>query len=100
MVKNLLGAMVIALLLAGPVYAQNNPPSGDEPQGQGTQGEHKPRHHRVPPKAAINACSGKSEGDACQFTTPRGKAISGMCHNTRDKKYFACRPKRGPEGQK
>ena len=32
-----------------------------------------------PPQEAINACSGKSTGDFCSFTSPRGDFISGTC---------------------
>lgn len=38
-----------------------------------------------PPQEAIDACSGKSEGDAVRFTTPRGKTVSGTCRDVRGK---------------
>jgi hypothetical protein len=35
--------------------------------------------HRPPPEA-LDACSGRSDGDACAFIAPRGDQISGACH--------------------
>ncbi|HBO68685.1 MAG TPA: hypothetical protein DD658_00385 [Deltaproteobacteria bacterium] len=36
-----------------------------------------------PPQEAIDACAGMSEGDAVQFTSPRGDAVSGICRDIR-----------------
>ncbi|MBF0486563.1 MAG: hypothetical protein HQK98_00240 [Nitrospirae bacterium] len=46
---------------------------------------------RVPPQAAIDACTGKSDGTACNMNTPGG-AVTATCAYTPDRKYFACRP--------
>jgi hypothetical protein len=32
-----------------------------------------------PPPEAIEACKGKTEGDAVEFTTPRGEKIKATC---------------------
>jgi Spy/CpxP family protein refolding chaperone len=37
-----------------------------------------------PPQKAIDACAGMSEGDAVQFTTPRGDTVSGICREIGD----------------
>jgi hypothetical protein len=50
---------------------------------------------KPPPQSAIDACSGKAEGDACQFQGPRGN-VPGDCGYSPDKKYFTCRPNRPP----
>lgn len=42
-----------------------------------------------PPQEAISACSGKSSGASCSFTTPRGK-ISGSCRSIQSN--VACVP--------
>jgi hypothetical protein len=33
----------------------------------------------APPQEALSACSGKSSGDLCSFTSPHGDVISGTC---------------------
>lgn len=33
----------------------------------------------MPPREAMDACSGKGTGDSCQFISPRGDAIEGSC---------------------
>lgn len=54
------------------------------------------RHHRKgghrggPPEAAINACSGKSVGDSCYFSTNRG-SVRGTCFSP-PHGGLACRP--------
>lgn len=59
-------------------------------QGQQNQGPGN-GPSRVPPESAISACSGKSEGTACQVTGPNGTK-QGVCAYTPDKKYYACKP--------
>lgn len=51
------------------------------------------REMREPPQEAITICEGKSEGDSCSVTSPRGDTLEGTCRNTPDNKYFACVPK-------
>ena len=43
-----------------------------------------------PPQEAVEACQGKSQGESCQFESPRG-AVSGICQNVQS--GFACVPK-------
>ena len=45
-----------------------------------------------PPQEALNACSGKSEGNSCSFVSPRGAGISGTCQMT-PSSSFACVPR-------
>jgi hypothetical protein len=45
--------------------------------GQSSQGL--PNQGGTPPQEAISACSGKSSGASCSFTSPHGDAISGTC---------------------
>lgn len=49
-------------------------------------------HERKPPEEAITTCEGKSNGESCSMTTPRGDTVEGICSNTPDNKYFACNP--------
>jgi protein CpxP len=54
------------------------------------------RHRQGPPQEAINACAGLIEGDAVQFTTPRGDAVSGTCRQIRGQLIAV--PAGGPPG--
>lgn len=47
---------------------------------------------RQPPAEAIAACTGLSSGSKCQFISPRGDAISGMCRSPAG--GLACVPER------
>lgn len=47
---------------------------------------------RQPPAEAITICKGKNSGESCSITTPKGDSINGMCEDTPDGKYFACKP--------
>lgn len=49
-----------------------------------------------PPQGAIDACSGKSEGDACSFLLPHGP-LNGECGETPDG-ITACMPEGSPPG--
>lgn len=46
----------------------------------------------TPPQEAINACSGKTDGSVCSFSTPQG-IINGVCH-TPPNSSLACVPGR------
>ncbi len=87
-----LGLMLGMLLLAGNACAEstldtNGSPTQGQQQNQGkAQGG-----SRIPPDSAISACSGKSEGTACEFIDPNGTK-QGVCAYTPDKKYYACKP--------
>ena len=50
-----------------------------------------------PPQEAIAACEGKSEGDSCEFTSPRDETISGTCRSIEEQ--LACVPEGGPRGR-
>ncbi len=52
--------------------------------------EQQPR--RIPPRAAIEACAGKTEDDPCSFVSSRGPR-EGVCKSGREN-IFACRPNR------
>lgn len=51
---------------------QSGPPDGGVPRGMGEPG-------RKPPPEALEACSDKDRDSACEFTSPRGDQISGVC---------------------
>ena len=74
MTRKILGIVLFLLLVVGAVYAQ--------------------QESRMPPQSAIDACTGKPEGTACEVSTPEGTK-AGDCAYTPDQKYFACRPERG-----
>jgi len=84
--KNLVAVVVLFLfLLVGSVYAQNST-NQNNLFPQGPQGGRRPRV----PQVMIDACTGKSEGAACEFSTSVGMR-SGICTTTMDKKYLVCR---------
>ena len=89
MIKKSLVAVVVLFLflLVGTVYAQNST-NQNSLSSQGQQGGRRPRV----PQVMIDACTGKSEGAACEFSTPGGMR-SGICTTTMDKKYLLCRLK-------
>jgi hypothetical protein len=68
------------------------PPSMKDGQGQSGQ-----QARKALPQEAIDACAGKSEGSVCQCGGPQGSG-TGTCGWTPDKKYFACKPSRMPQG--
>ncbi len=71
------GLVVVWLFLSPAVFeikAQTGPPLGG------------------PPQEATEACSGKVEGDSCEFNAPHGK-VSGVCENLQNR--LACRPDSG-----
>lgn len=50
----------------------------------------------TPPQEAVQACSGKAENDACNFTGKHNEAITGTCHKGPDGKgVLACAPAGG-----
>jgi len=79
--KNSIGAVLAVLFLASTSFAQES-----SEQGQG--GEHS---HRAPSQAAIDACSGKAVGDACEYTNSRGEDKTGACANTSDGQTLFCK---------
>ena len=90
--KSALGLILGLLLLAGNAFAENSPDNCSlPPQGQQQQQGRANGPSRTPPDSAISACSGKSEGTACEVTGPNGTK-QGVCAYTPDKKYYACKP--------
>jgi hypothetical protein len=67
--------------------------NANEPIEQPAAGERTPTGERPslegPPQAAIDACSGSSQGNICQFTAPRG-TITGTCQPVQTQ--LACMP--------
>jgi hypothetical protein len=70
---------------------QDQPPSGQAPQGQGGQG---PQDGGQPPQEAIDACSGLSQGAACTMDTLNG-TLTGSCMTVQTGQ-LACVPAGGP----
>lgn len=70
MSKFIIGMMLIFILLSGCVWAA---------QAEETNSPSQPQGRMKPPPEAIAACKEKSEGDAVQFTTPRGDMLKGIC---------------------
>jgi 4-amino-4-deoxy-L-arabinose transferase-like glycosyltransferase len=69
----------------------NQPPNaGTPPQqnpGQGQQGQ-----FQGPPPAALEACSGQTQGASCSFTTRNGNTIDGSCITPPNTTELACAP--------
>ena len=88
-----LAVVLIASLMAAPVFAESSGSEGREGgQGRGPGGR------RGPPPEAIDACSGKASGDACSFTGRRNEALEGTCATGRGGgDQIACRPANHPE---
>lgn len=62
-----------------------NQPAGNGAQGNGQQ----------PPQAAIDACSGLTQGSACSINTPNG-IVNGTCGTPPNSSQLACMPAGGP----
>lgn len=60
------------------------------------QGKGRPPRHGPPPAEAISVCAGQSEGATCSFVAPHGDKVNGVCENTPQGDYFACKPDRPP----
>jgi 4-amino-4-deoxy-L-arabinose transferase-like glycosyltransferase len=76
----------------------NTPPSGPQP-GQPTnpgtqpqQGQPQQGQFQGPPPAALEACSGQTQGSACSFTTQNGNTIEGSCITPPNISELACAP--------
>lgn len=75
--------VVALLMMSSIVFA-------DQGRDQDSQG----RGNRVPPESAISACEGKEDQASCTMEGRRGESVTGVCENTPDDKYFACKPSR------
>lgn len=76
----------------------NTPPSGPQP-GQPTNPGTQPQQRQPqqgqfqgPPPAALEACSGQTQGSACSFTTQNGNTIEGSCITPPNISELACAP--------
>jgi hypothetical protein len=74
---------------------QEQSPVGPAPQGQG-QGLGSQQGGGQPPQAAIDACTGLSQGAACTINNPNG-TITGFCLVVQSGQQ-ACVPAGGPPG--
>ncbi|HYL65901.1 MAG TPA: YHYH protein [Nitrosopumilaceae archaeon] len=76
----------------------SNGQTGQNSQGsqglpnQNVPNQNGPTQGHTPPQEAITACSGKSSGDLCSFTSPHGDMISGTCQ-TPPGNLLACIPR-------
>ncbi|MEO0367860.1 MAG: hypothetical protein AAF197_03635 [Pseudomonadota bacterium] len=53
----------------------------------------KRKKRRGPPPEAIEVCEGRTAGDVCDFTSPRGDLLSGVCFvPPKDGAVLACKP--------
>lgn len=66
--------------------------------GEGSSTGTTQQQRRAMRKERTAACANKSSGDACSFTNPAGKAVSGTCQATRKGK-LACRAHKATSGQ-
>ena len=93
-----------AVILTGfalSVTAQTNIPQapaggGLEVQGTASEGMRR-REHRPPPKAAVEACQGKTSGAVCSFSGQNGENRTGTCGappNDGGNHPLACHPDR------
>lgn len=87
-----------ALLLTGMLIATSISLTA---AAQSEDGEERQRgKRRGPPPEAIEACSNRSEGEACSFTGRRGD-MTGVCFAPpRDNAELACAPEGGPRGHR
>ena len=75
----------------------NAPQTGtqpDQPTNQQTQPQGNPGQGQFqgPPPAALEACSGQTQGSACSFTTQNGNTINGSCITPPNVSELACAP--------
>ena len=48
-------------------------------QNDDGHGSEKKKHHGPPPQEAIEACQAQSVGYTCEFMSPQGDVIEGVC---------------------
>ncbi|MFT5699233.1 MAG: hypothetical protein ACI8ZB_002090 [Desulforhopalus sp.] len=54
------------------------------PDSQPTK-KHNGDKHQSPPPEAYTACQGKNVGDVAEFVNPKGKTMSGICEQDKDR---------------
>lgn len=74
----------------GPPPGFSGGQGGRGPGGPGGGGQGRQQNH----EALAAACSGKSAGDDCSFTAPRGGSTSGQCVQAPQGNDLVCRPGR------
>lgn len=79
--------IAFSMLVMGGAWAQTE--SNEQDKGR-------PPRHGPPPAEALSICEGQSDGAACKFVTPHGDEVSGICENTPQGDFFACKPDRPP----
>jgi hypothetical protein len=72
-----------------PQEENNSAPNNTMPPGGNGMGQRPP-----PPAEAFAACSGRSQGTACAFVSPRGDAITGFCLTPPSQQGLICVPNR------
>ena len=72
---------------SGPQSGQPSNQRNQPQQGQPQQGQ-----FQGPPPAALEACSGQTQGSACSFTTQNGNTINGSCITPPNTSELACAP--------
>ncbi|HMV28108.1 MAG TPA: hypothetical protein PKE23_01900, partial [Anaerolineales bacterium] len=68
---------------------QPEQPTNQQTQPQGNPGQ---GQFQGPPPAALEACSGQTQGSACSFTTQNGNTINGSCITPPNISELACAP--------
>ena len=58
------------------------------------------QRRRGPPQVAIDACSERSEGDACSFTGRGDRNLEGTCFAPPQGDQIACRPANHESGRR
>jgi hypothetical protein len=82
--------LIAVTFMTLPLWSEAQPGGGN---GGGREGGRPPQG---PPQEAIAACEGLNEGDSCEFTSPRGDTIGGICRSIEEQ--LACAPEGGPRG--
>ena len=94
-----IGAFLAFVLTPHLVFASNDEKSNVSRNYQTRQlaADNNPDHRppsRIPPRAAIEACDGKKEGEHCTFINSADGILAGECLSGVEN-VFACRPYRG-----
>ncbi len=84
------------MLIITPAQAQESVNNNSEQVTQdqtANKPEEKMRQGGKPPQTAIDACVDQTAQTKCSFQGPKELEF-GVCEDTPDKKYFACKPDR------
>ncbi len=94
--RTLFGTALAVVFMTQISFADKPEPESSGPSKPAAAAAAAPKHHYTPPKASVEACAGKSEGDACGYTTASGKKRSGACAYTKDHQYLMCKKAKKP----